>query len=169
MQWRLTVSKINRTLFRKYHRGSTLVEVLVTLFIMAVGLLGLASIQMISIKNVNNSQFRTLATDYAYDMVERMRANTSGVDDGKYDLLSTSGATSINCSTCSTSEVAQLDEYEWSMLITQDVLLGGLPSGSGTVTADGEVYDIHIEWNEQDRDNSGGLVNTAEFTLSVQL
>jgi len=169
MQWRSTVNKTNRMLFSEHQRGSTLIEVLVTLFIMAVGLLGLASMQMISIKNVNNSQYRTLATDYAYDMVERMRANTSGVDAGKYDSLSTSSATSTSCSACSTSEVAQLDEYEWSELITQDVLSGGLPSGSGTVTANGDVYEIHIEWNEQDRDSNGGLVDTAEFTLSVQL
>jgi type IV pilus assembly protein PilV len=165
------ISKTYGKSFNKDQKGSTLIEVLVTLFIMAVGLLGLASMQIISIKNINNSQFRTLATDYAYDMAERMRANTSGVDSGNYDSLSTSGAVETSCSlsSCSTSEIADLDEYEWSELITQDVVSGGLPSGSGTVTANGDVYDIHIQWNEQDRDSSGGLVNTAEFTLSVQL
>ena len=165
-----TILNRRRKLFNyRQQKGSTLIEVLVTLFIMAVGLLGLASMQVISIKNVNNSQFRTLATDYAYDMAERMRANSSGVDAGEYDDLDTDSASNPNCTACSTSEMAKFDEYEWASLISQDVIAGGLPSGQGTVTENSGVYDINISWDEQDRDSDGGLVNTAQFTLSVQL
>ena len=163
------MSKTDRKQFNKRAKGSTLIEVLVTIFIMAVGLLGLASMQVISIKNVNNSQFRSLATDYAYDMAERMRANISGVDDGYYDAIDTASASDPNCTTCDTSKMADFDAYEWASLISQDVISGGLPSGSGTVTENSGVYDINISWDEQDRDSDGGLVNTAQFTLSVQL
>lgn len=153
----------------KYHKGDSLIEILVTLIIMAVGLLGLASMQMISLKNINNSQFRSLATNYAYDMAERMRANKTGVTSGEYDALSTDDANETTCSACSSAETAQLDEYEWAELITQDVVSGGLPSGSGTVTANGDVYDINIQWDEQGRDSDGGKIDTSDFTLTVQL
>jgi type IV pilus assembly protein PilV len=175
MQRNLTVTKTQQkslpsnNFLRRVQRGSSLIEVLVTLMIMAVGLLGLASIQMISIKNLNNSQFRSLATDYAYDMAERMRANSTGVEDGDYDALDTSSASDPNSTSCSTSEIAQLDEYQWAEMLTQDVISGGLPSGSGTVTKNSSVYDITIQWKEQGRDSNGGKIETADFTLTVQL
>jgi type IV pilus assembly protein PilV len=156
-------------LFIMPQKGSSLIEVLVTLLIMAVGLLGLASMQMGSIKNVNNSQFRSLATTYAYDMAERMRANPNGVTNGNYDNLDTSGATATSCSPCSTSALALLDQYQWKEILTQNVISGGLPSGRGTVSKNGSVYDINIEWDEQGRDSNGGRIETADFTLTVQL
>jgi len=158
-----------QSLFPRVQEGSSLIEVLVTLVIMAVGLLGLASMQMISIKNLNNSQFRSLATIYAYDMAERMRANRIGVELNSYDDLDTIGATDPNCTSCSTSEIAQLDEFQWAERITQDVISGGLPAGNGTVKVNSGVYDIKIQWQEQQRDSNGGVVETTEFTLTVQL
>jgi len=151
--------------------GTSLIEVLVTLFVMAVGLLGLASMQMISTKNINNSQFRSLATDYAYDMAERMRANRAGVEAGNYTNLSTSGATATTCNSCTISQIALLDQYEWSQAITQGVISGGLPSGSGAVSGSVATgrYDISLQWNEQGRDDSGGTLDNTTFTLSIQL
>lgn len=159
----------DKSLFPRVHKGSSLIEVLVTLVIMAVGLLGLASMQMISIKNLNNSQFRSLATIYAYDMAERMRVNRAGVESNHYDDFDTSGASDPNCTICSTSEIAELDEFQWAELITQDVISGGLPAGIGTVKVNSAVYDINIQWQEQQRDSNGGFVETTEFTLTIQL
>ena len=155
-------------------KGSSLIEVLVTLTIMAVGLLGLASMQMISLKNINNSQFRTLATAYAYDMAERMRANREGVEDGNYDAIDTSTAVDPGCGTassCSVAELAKSDAFKWSETITQGVVSGGLPTGGGSVTrvAGSNTYNIKISWVEQGRDNTGGTVGGVDFTLTVQL
>lgn len=158
-------------MIKKKHNGSSLIEVLITLIVMAVGLLGLASMQMISIKNINNSQFRSLATDYAYDMAERMRANSVGVAAGNYVAIDTNGASSTTCSPCSSAQMARVDQFEWAQMMTQSIVSGGLPSGRGTVSgavATG-VYDINIQWDEQGRNDTGGTVETAQLILTIRL
>ena len=157
-----------QTRLAEHQKGSSLLEVLVALLIMAGGLLGLASLQMISLKNINNAQFHSLATAYAYDMAERMRSNKVAVLAGDYDAISATQSDPA-CSPCTTAQVAQLDGYQWNQQISQNVNTGGLPSGSGTVTKSGKLFNIKIKWKEQLRDSAGGKVDDAEFTLSVQL
>jgi type IV pilus modification protein PilV len=59
--------------------GFTLVEVLVTVVILAVGLLGLAGLQAVSMRNNHSAYERTQAVQLAYDMADRVRANTPAV------------------------------------------------------------------------------------------
>lgn len=150
-------------------RGVTLIEILVTVAIMAVGLLGLGAMQLIGLKNINNSQYRTQASLLAYDMAERMRSNPVGVKAGSYDAVSGTVA-KPSCTVCSASEMAQLDAHEWLALIKEDIKKGGLPeSAAGTVTKNGTQWDVTISWDEQTRDNTGGVVKKLDMTLSVRL
>jgi type IV pilus assembly protein PilV len=55
--------------------GFTLIEVLVAMVVLTVGLLGLAGLQATSLKNSQNAYYRSVATQLAYDMADRMRAN----------------------------------------------------------------------------------------------
>lgn len=146
--------------------GSSMIEILVAVFVLAVGLLGLASLQMISLKNINNTQFQTLATTYAYDMSERIRSNREGLSG--YDNIQ-STVSDPGCTNCTPTLMAQLDGFEWNRLIQSAVINGGLPEGKGTVTKVGSLYNITITWKEQQRTNSGGQVDDASFTLSVQI
>ncbi|UTA47335.1 type IV pilus modification protein PilV [Simiduia sp. 21SJ11W-1] len=150
-------------------RGVTLIEILVTVAIMAVGLLGLGAMQLLGLKNINNSQYRTQASLLAYDMAERMRSNPAGVRDGHYDAV-TNAATKPTCTVCSTEQMAQLDAFEWNALITEDIKKGGLPdTAAGTVTKNGNQWDVTVSWDEQTRDNTGGVVKKLEMTMSVRL
>ena len=128
------------------------------MIILAIGLLGLASLQAISLKNVNNTQYHTLATIYAYDMVERMRSNKQGVFANEYNNIDAG-----NCSG-SCGAMAQLDASQWNQLISSE-----LPDGSGKVAINGNQHDITVKWREQGRDSSGGTVTDTEFTLSVRI
>lgn len=143
-----------------------MIEILVAVFVLAVGLLGLASLQMISLKNINNAQFQTLATTYAYDMAERIRSNRTGLS-GYDSILSTTS--DPGCTSCTSTQMAQLDGFEWNSLIQSAVIDGGLPEGKGTVSKVGSLYNITITWKEQQRTDSGGQVGDASFTLSIQI
>jgi type IV pilus assembly protein PilV len=123
----------------------------------------------IKIKNINNSQFRSLATTYAYDMAERMRSNRSGVSGNAYDMIDGTETDPGCTSPCSVTDVAQQDAFEWNQLISQGVNVGGLPSGIGKVTGDGISFAITITWQEQDRDDTGGILTDSDFTLDVQI
>jgi len=156
----------------KQQTGITLIEILVTMIIMAIGFLGLASVQLMGTKNVTNSNYRTLATIYAYDMVERMRSNQKGVRDNSYDDVETATATDPGCgSTCDSAQMADLDAFEWKSLLEAPIIDGGLPSGSGTVEYDAtdDVYNIEVSWTEVVRTADTQDEATQTLTLAVKL
>jgi|GEM_PF-1704703 len=61
------------------NRGFSLLEVLVSLIVLAVGLLGLVALQQVSVANSQGSHHHTLATSLAYDALERVRVELSDV------------------------------------------------------------------------------------------
>ena len=61
-------------------RGLTLIEILVTLLVLAIGLLGLAALQSFSLQAGQVSLLRTQATNFAYEVADHARANRSIVE-----------------------------------------------------------------------------------------
>lgn len=161
---------------RVYHQhGATLIEVLISLLILAVGLLGMAGLQTVSLRNTQSAYLRTQATVLSGDIVERIRANLQGVEAGSYH--NNPGTVEDSCNTidgCSTVAMAGNDIAEW-----KTALAINLPAGAGTVCTDsapndgtpaapacdavGMMYAVKIWWDE-DRDG------TAEkrFVMSFQ-
>lgn len=65
------------TLYRNKERGVSLIEVLVAVLILAFGLLGLASLQMVTLKNNQSSFDRSRAIMAIYSIADVMRADMS--------------------------------------------------------------------------------------------
>ncbi len=66
-----------------YHqRGMTLIEVLVSVLILAIGLLGAAAIQLNALKYTDSATMSSQASFIAYDMMDRIRANVDGNSSG---------------------------------------------------------------------------------------
>ncbi|MGB0664882.1 MAG: type IV pilus modification protein PilV [Pontibacterium sp.] len=109
--------------------GYTLIEVLIALVVISIGMLGMAGLQVSSLKQNQSAYMRSQATLLAYDIVDRMRANIAAVDNGDY-FAATSKAVST-CSTtagCSDSDMAATDLAQWREAIALE-----LPSGNGRV------------------------------------
>lgn len=70
---------------RKQAAGMTLIEVLVTLVIISVGLLGVAALQLTTVRNNYDAYVRSQAAVMASDMLDRMRANRDDVMDSRYN------------------------------------------------------------------------------------
>ena len=66
--------------FLNRSHGFSMIEVLVTLLVLSIGLLGLAAMQVRSIKNTHSAYLRSQATYLAYDMLDRMRANMANIN-----------------------------------------------------------------------------------------
>ena len=159
-------------------KGFSLIEVLVTLIVMAIGISGLIVVQLHAMKNVNNSQSRTAATFFAYDMAERIRANPAGA----VAVSSTAGYNAINGSesmpnpqncnavSCSAVELAAVDAWVWNQNIKKMLPAGGLGStGKGTVTRGaGNLYTIEVSWSEQDRNAVTGA-SAKRVSIQVQI
>ncbi|MCU7871915.1 MAG: type IV pilus modification protein PilV [Candidatus Thiodiazotropha sp. (ex Lucinoma borealis)] len=65
---------------RKNCQGMTLVEVLVAAVVIAIGLMGVAALQVAALQGSSNSQYRSRATDLASSLADRIRANLTAID-----------------------------------------------------------------------------------------
>jgi len=55
--------------------GFSLIEVLISILVLAIGLLGFALTQTMSVRFATGANQRTQATNLAYDLIDQMRAN----------------------------------------------------------------------------------------------
>jgi type IV pilus assembly protein PilV len=136
-------------------RGLTLIEVLVSIFILSVGLLGLAAMQLQSLKYAQGSQWRTHANFLAYDIVERVRANRINAD--KYVV--TNGQPIATGNT-----LPKKDVDEWL-----DQLRENIPGGTGSVSWDGGSRTLTVVIQGGDQERTGDAAANMEFTFVTTL
>ncbi|VAX07176.1 hypothetical protein MNBD_GAMMA26-1448 [hydrothermal vent metagenome] len=105
--------------------GFTLIEVLVTLVILGVGLLGMAGMQMTGLQSNQGAYLRSQANFIATDVADRLRANSSELDeyDGfTVDIEAVVLPTSQDCETamvsCNLDEVADYDMFRWNAMVS---------------------------------------------------
>lgn len=70
---------------RRSQKGASLLEVLIAVLIMAIGLLGIAALQAVTLKNTNSSAERTQAIMQTYTMFDAMRTNRDTARSGGYN------------------------------------------------------------------------------------
>lgn len=128
-------------------RGFSLIEVMISIVIMSVGLIGLAGLQARALTAQKEAYQRSQALVLAKDMVDRILANraqaaTSSVyrvDPGSGDTprgTGFNGSAAVNCS--GLADTALLDLCEW-----HNNLLGASTSGTATlIGARGCVYEV---------------------------
>lgn len=126
--------------------GFTLIEVLVSLLILAVGLLGLVGIFVASTQNNKSASLRTIATLQAYDMADRMRANIGALTVISptipyYHLPTATQNTTCYTATCTSQQMAQNDYYEWNTAASATSNPSVLPGGQGIVCLDSTPND----------------------------
>ena len=128
---------------RRDSAGFTLIEVLVSVLVLSIGLLGLASLQANSLRFNSDSSVQTQATFLANDMADRIRANAGKAA----SYPNTSAAADSSCygaGGCDADAMVGNDISEW-----QDAV-GDLPNGQGTITSvGGGLYTITVMWDEQ--------------------
>ena len=108
----------------RFAAGTTLIEAMVALVIMSIGLLGLAALQVNGINDNADAERRTQATIVMNDLIERMRANTTGVEAGAYAAIDfatidCTGNPANYCATrgahaaveCTPAQLASFDAY----------------------------------------------------------
>jgi len=127
--------------------GFTLLEVMIALLISAIGLLGLAALQVSARNNLASSFQYSQASLIAQDLAERMRANPVGLRAGYYNAIDTdNGAgTSANCSGgCDPASIASNDIIAWTQDVqnSDDLLLG-----IGRTQLNGSVVKITVLWD----------------------
>lgn len=164
-------------------QGFSLIELLVAVVIMAVGILGVAGLQVVSMQQNRSAMYRGEATQLANDILDRMRVNQSIL----YTSLLTDAPTATkDCevNTCTPAEMAAYDIAQWKCAINSknssgaDIaactaykggdgdtagIVGQLPDGAGSIAVNGQTYTVTVQWVD---DHSG---TTASVVVEAQV
>ena len=150
--------------------GFSLVEVLISLIILAIGLLGLSALQLTALQRNTAAYNRSIATTLAYEIADRMRANKTVANAGAYLTGigdGPSNATSCINNPCGAAGIAAADLDEWKCslgeynddaICTGLGLQGALPRGDGEITQNGAVFTINVMWDDE---RNGVVVDAA--------
>lgn len=135
-------------------RGFSLFEVLITVVVVSIGLLGLAGLQFAGLRAANRAQEHTYANLLAQDIEERIRANQASgyLPFTQIDTVS-AAPTAIDCTTndCNADEMRDFDRRRWYYMINSggDINLDNtpiLPKATINVANAGITYTITISW-----------------------
>lgn len=147
-------------------RGDTMIEVLVTIIIIAVGVLGAAALQVTTLKNLSSSHSASVAAILAEDFSERMRANPDEALDNDAYVHNAAPGTFPDCAAdaCSMAQLATYDMGTWWQQLT-----AVLPSGRGEVTrnAGTNTFVLTVRWDD-DRSGSTGVNCPSQSTNDLE-
>lgn len=144
--------------------GFSLVEVMVSVLVTSVSVLGMAGMQITSKRAGYEAIQRTTATAMAMDVLERMRSNPEALD--SYASSALGGTTIANepvpsCSNdtsdiCTATELAAHDLWEWEQAIDgvgetrdvsgTDVATGGLVNPTGCIEVNNGMVTVTMAW-----------------------
>lgn len=148
--------------------GFTLIEILVSLLIFGIGVLGVTALTTQSQKITHQSYQSMLATWQLYDMMELIRTNAS-VARGSISYVRAYNADTPAAPSCISSSngctptlMAQYDLSQWLTNVAQE-----LPSGSGAVSKAANAYTLTLHW-DGNRIGAGATSNCPN-TLATDL
>lgn len=118
--------------------GFNLMEVMVALVILSIGILGMAKLQVIGVKQNQSAYMRSQATLFAYDLIDRMRVNRDAIDSYLNVVSGAANASCLEAAGCSKENMAANDLSEWFATIKRE-----LPEGSGRVCRSDKADDAN--------------------------
>jgi type IV pilus assembly protein PilV len=138
----------------KTQYGISLVESLVALLVMSVGMLGIASLYVTSLKTGRSALTRTHAVNLVNDLADRIRANSRARTAYGYSSTQPDTSQPPNCSTqsCSAADIAKIDLADWQRAINRVLPASAAGTVVYTPSPDGvgrpDTYRIQVGWNE---------------------
>ena len=150
------------------NRGFTILEAMIGFLVLSIGMLGIASLQGISLKAGKTSVYGSVAMMKAEELLESMRINSSALVDYKDGGAGMSKSCSI--ADCTPAELALDDLFWWSKN-----LKAGLPAAAEktityTAPAAGSrmaTVTVAISWDERNKDTGGSLGRSFTTTSSI--
>jgi type IV pilus assembly protein PilV len=148
-------------------RGVSLIEVMMSVLIFSIGLLGLAGLMVMATRSNHSAYLRTQVTFLASNMADRMSANPEAVWKENYDSDAYPvAAATVGCGSgaaCTPAELAVHDQRLWSNQLrtflpnpAAKIDCGGLTSAGYDPTSQlamrppyGGSCKMTIQWSEQ--------------------
>lgn len=156
-------------------RGFSMIEVLIALVVLAIGLLGFALLQTMNLRYTQSANYRTQATNLAYDLLDQMRANrlsAAQYSNATFAVGAVSGANAANCSRPVGSNIpitgagsANSVIGRWQCQVIE--ALGN--QASATVTYNNGEAVVTLNWGERMRFTAPLDASSTQFTVRTRL
>lgn len=139
---------------RKSNQGISLIEVMVSVLILAIGVLGIAALQTVALKNSGGSASRTQAAIQIYSMMDIIRANRANIS-GYNTNIYTAGDGSGTPGTM----MGWLDALQATVA----------PDAKGRVVciADTMTCSVGVQWSDERA--TGGTSTPSDINITSQL
>ena len=134
-----------------FQTGITLIEVLISLLILAIGLLGAAAVQLNGLKYTDSAMLHSHASFAVYDILDRMRANP----DADYTLASLASAPIVG----NLAVPRDQDLFDFANHIS--AFAGS--NADASISVVGRAVEIVVTWNDARAANTTEDLQT--FTL----
>ncbi|WP_374607391.1 type IV pilus modification protein PilV [Thermomonas sp.] len=121
-------------------RGVGLLEVLISVLVLSIGLLGIAAMQSVALRGGQGSLESSQAVMQATSIIEAMRANRPAV--AAYNMPA------MQCTVPAGGTLAQNDIRDWITSL-QATMGGGNTTCAQITAAGGDVYRIVVQWDDQ--------------------
>lgn len=109
---------MNHYSFKKFQKGIGLPEVLVSMLLLGVSVVGFAALQVRALSSTNEAMFRTQAMAAAQEFSERMRLNPDASATYRNNWTTTAvAATYCETNTCTAIQMAQYDMRTMTELV----------------------------------------------------
>lgn len=164
----IRIRRASRGGLRNRPQGFSLIEVLIALVVLALGLLGLAFLQVLNVRYTNSAQHRTVATNLAYEMLDMMRTNQLVVDQYRFDFTAAAAAPGG----CDRNTGAGAGDYVAKIARWQCEVSANLPGGRARVEMVGNTATVTIRWTDDVGADPGinqSRSDTTEFAVSTVL
>ena len=131
-------------LIHRHQKGVSLMESMIALLVISIGLLGIAALQITSMKQNTSALNHSQSVWIGYNIADRIRANYAQFD--SYAGIDTNTSYTQDCSTsaCTAPQMVTADAAEWSTIVQN------LPDGRGLISspAANELL-IKVMWNDE--------------------
>ena len=175
----------------KVQRGFSMIELLISVLIMSIGVLGMAGLQTLSLQQNRSALLQGEAGLLVNDILDRIRANPSSDYSGI--ALNTVPGSTTNCvgSICSEVEMMNFDRTQWLCSINSTDaagvqhtvcgdfgVTGTMPGGQcvaltdpcagGSIVLAGGIYTVTVQWlDQQTVDQTNGQRRSVSVSMKA--
>lgn len=124
---------------RRVAQGVSLIEVLISVLVMGIGMLGIAAMQATALRNNQSALERSQAVVQSYAILDAMRANAVAARAGEYNMAMTGTAPTG-------ATLADTDRADWINALQGRGGIGG--SAQGAINCNGAACTVTVQWDD---------------------
>lgn len=150
-------------------KGTTLLEMMIALFVLAIGLLGVLSMQIKSMQFNQSSYYYTQAVYLANDILENMRSTPQTADTYLLGLTEADPVAGVDCEVsgvvCTPAQMRDFALAQW-----RENIASTLSQGRSSISNNGDFFTITVQFDDSRSQTAGEEgASLAEYVLVTEI